>query len=90
MLTLLFAFSLSRAASDEGAQPSVPNPHLTLVKAGRARAGILVATNSSTSEFFAVKELQSFIPWWTLRPDVRHEAVVAGYGVWSRNDAAIS
>ena len=26
------------------------------------------------------------IPWWTLRPDIRHEAVVAGYGEWGRND----
>jgi hypothetical protein len=33
------------------------------------------------------------IPWWTLRPDIRHEAVVAGYGDWSRNNyvtAAVS
>jgi hypothetical protein len=33
------------------------------------------------------------IPWWTLRPDFRHEAVVAGYGEWSKNDyvtAAVS
>ncbi len=26
------------------------------------------------------------IPWWTLRPDIRHEAVVAGYGDWSKNN----
>ena len=26
------------------------------------------------------------IPWWTLRPDVRHEAVVNGYGDWSKNN----
>jgi hypothetical protein len=33
------------------------------------------------------------IPWWTLRPDIRHEAVVAGYGEWARNNyvtAAVS
>lgn len=24
------------------------------------------------------------IPWWTLAPDVRHQAVVAGYGDWSK------
>ncbi|MBL9139307.1 MAG: DUF4038 domain-containing protein [Verrucomicrobiales bacterium] len=28
------------------------------------------------------------IPWWTLRPDIRHEAVVAGYGEWGRKDYA--
>jgi hypothetical protein len=26
------------------------------------------------------------IPWWTLKPDVKHEAVVAGYGDWSGNN----
>jgi hypothetical protein len=26
------------------------------------------------------------IPWWTLQPDVRHEAVVSGYGEWARNN----
>ena len=26
------------------------------------------------------------IPWWTLTPDVRHEAVVRGYGEWSKPD----
>jgi hypothetical protein len=33
------------------------------------------------------------IPWWTLQPDIRHEAVVAGYGDWSKNNyvtAAVS
>lgn len=33
------------------------------------------------------------IPWWTLRPDYRHAAVVGGYGEWGRNDyvtAAVS
>ena len=24
------------------------------------------------------------IPWWTLAPDVKHQAVVAGYGDWSK------
>jgi hypothetical protein len=24
------------------------------------------------------------IPWWTLVPDIKHQAVVAGYGDWSR------
>lgn len=28
------------------------------------------------------------IPWWTLVPDVKHEAVVAGYGEWSKPDFA--
>jgi len=26
------------------------------------------------------------IPWWTLIPDIRHQAVVAGYGEWSEPD----
>jgi hypothetical protein len=26
------------------------------------------------------------IPWWTLSPDVRHKAVVGGYGDWAKND----
>lgn len=26
------------------------------------------------------------IPWWTLAPDVRHQAVVSGYGDWSKNN----
>lgn len=26
------------------------------------------------------------IPWYTLVPDVRHQAVVAGYGEWARNN----
>lgn len=26
------------------------------------------------------------LPWWTLAPDVRHEAVVGGYGEWSKPD----
>jgi hypothetical protein len=26
------------------------------------------------------------IPWWTLIPDVRHRAVVSGYGDWSKNN----
>ena len=33
------------------------------------------------------------IPWWTLKPDLRHDAVVAGYGEWARNNyvtAAVS
>jgi hypothetical protein len=33
------------------------------------------------------------LPWWTLRPDIRHSAVVAGYGEWARNNyvtAAVS
>ena len=33
------------------------------------------------------------IPWWTLRPDIRHDSVVAGYGEWARNNcvtAAVS
>jgi hypothetical protein len=24
------------------------------------------------------------VPWWTLTPDIKHEAVVAGYGDWSK------
>jgi len=28
------------------------------------------------------------IPWWTLVPDVKHQAVVAGYGEWSKPDYA--
>jgi hypothetical protein len=28
------------------------------------------------------------IPWWTLVPDVRHQAVVGGYGEWSKSDFA--
>jgi hypothetical protein len=24
------------------------------------------------------------IPWWTLTPDIKHQAVVAGYGDWSK------
>lgn len=33
------------------------------------------------------------IPWWTLVPDVKHQALVAGYGTWTRSDyvtAAVS
>jgi len=33
------------------------------------------------------------IPWWTLRPDIPHQAVVAGYGQWAGNNyvtAAVS
>jgi hypothetical protein len=26
------------------------------------------------------------IAWWTLQPDVRHQAVVSGYGDWSKNN----
>lgn len=26
------------------------------------------------------------LPWWTLVPDVRHNAIVAGYGDWSKNN----
>jgi hypothetical protein len=26
------------------------------------------------------------IPWWTLIPDIRHQAVVDGYGHWSESD----
>lgn len=26
------------------------------------------------------------LPWWMLVPDVRHQAVVAGYGDWSKNN----
>jgi hypothetical protein len=26
------------------------------------------------------------IPWWTLVPDVKHQAVVSGYGEWSKNN----
>lgn len=26
------------------------------------------------------------LPWWTLSPDIRHEAVVGGYGEWSKPD----
>ena len=26
------------------------------------------------------------IPWWTLIPDIKHQAVVAGFGEWSKSD----
>jgi hypothetical protein len=26
------------------------------------------------------------IPWWTLVPDIKHQAVVAGFGEWSKPD----
>ena len=34
------------------------------------------------------REFFEAIPWWTLQPDVKHEAVVAGYGEWSKSDFA--
>ena len=30
------------------------------------------------------------IPWWELSTDVRHQAVVAGYGLWSKADFVIT
>ena len=33
-----------------------------------------------------LKEFFDQIPWWTLVPDVRHQAVVSGYGDWSKSN----
>lgn len=33
-----------------------------------------------------LKEFFDQIPWWTLDPDVRHQAVVSGYGDWSKSN----
>jgi hypothetical protein len=32
------------------------------------------------------REFFETIPWWTLVPDVKHLAVVAGFGEWTKND----
>ncbi|OFX30498.1 MAG: hypothetical protein A2W90_10695 [Bacteroidetes bacterium GWF2_42_66] len=33
-----------------------------------------------------LKQFFDQIPWWTLVPDVRHQAVVSGYGDWSKSN----
>jgi hypothetical protein len=33
-----------------------------------------------------VRTLFESLPWWTLVPDVKHQAVVGGYGEWTKNN----